>query len=357
MVENRRPYLKYEVDDTQPGPHYLEAEEDILEDQIVKAKQEKHKKSNATLIVIGIIIAFLILLGVGLVYYFYIFKPANTPNNSNSNNSNNTSSGTTPLGGQCNTTADCGSGLMCSNNICANMPGASCSSVSDCAAGYVCASGSNTCLAGKGITCTSTSPNTCAPPLACSSNKVCEPITCTAVDVINNDDNGCTNGGMCNGQFCAGLLNQYCNQSSDCAYPYECSDSHTCERAPCVTSTVCDNIGSAGNCNNTGNGSYCSLNVSQPCRENEQCSAFCSVIGVEVVQQYQICNPSSKRCALIGNAYCGSASHTTSGCTGTDDSCCASLNCTYDGGYQCACSNNSECITGQTCDTLSGGCY
>ena len=270
------------------------------------------------------------------------------------------SCGDTGKGCTCESADTCQSGLVCTNNVCAEpcaVSGAACTSGSaECCSGYTCDSTTLTCT-NNDVTCTENDDCTSGICMI-SADGATGGTTGACATCGDNGWQGCTtNIQCCTGSSCVieeGATTGSCNcNGTGCTCVYNSN----CESGVCVennTGSVCAAgcLVSGATCQDSGQ--CCS--GGEACTENSDCASnLCdngSCSGL-------ICMESNNK---QGVSYCVSCGNTNYSCSSNDDCCSnACVNgicvCTSSG---CACTNDSDgnntCSTGVCINTgRSGG--
>lgn len=264
--------------------------QEIIQQQLAdrQKQEEAQRKRRRTIIIVIIIISVIIVIGIAVAVYFLLLKP----NTTNSGGGGGGGGGSTlqPLGGNCQDSSQCVSGLICSAGTCKNPPQSTCTTSTTCPNGYVC---SNTkCKGLLGATCGNS--NDCSGQFQCL-NQTCSIIPCTVdtdcpnADIVNHEQcassvcigghlDGCASQSQCfnrfvctSAQVCAGILGDPCVDTTECSSPFVCT-SGVCAVEPCVVAGDCTNAqgGTLGQDTRCDSGA-CANAVSVHCVTQEEC--------------------------------------------------------------------------------------
>ncbi len=256
--------------------------------------------------------------------------------------------------GQCATGTTCGNTGLCNGaSACQQVAnGVACSPAASCATrspqfqpGAACNGGGS---------CVTPSPITCGNGLACTSSG-CTLLTCA-------QDTDCVAGDYCSGGTCVQQQTSgACTSNNQCASGLFCTDGFCCNVASCLFSCLsCGVPGQQGTCNHVQPGGADPTGTCTAMKQNDPTT--CGFDGLcdgggncEHYSTSTMCG--SPTCAAgtseVTALFCDGAGNCNT--TGNLQS-CSPLMC--DGMSSCllSCAQDSDCVSGSTCDTGSGTC-
>jgi len=257
--------------------------------QEIEAEDDANKKRRNTRIVVWIIIVIIVIAAIAGAIYL-LTRPKTAPGGGGGQ----TTSGT-QVGGTCESSNTCATGLICSATLCKKAPQASCGNNSECPDKYNCIDGK--CLGEPTSMCSN--KNDCQSPLVCN-DQACGVQLCNTQTICDN-----AHGGQCNGTTCVGLLGGICASTSDCAKPYHCNiTTKKCSIQTCNSNTDCTNTNGPGPvlCG-SGSPKTCKLDFNVACIEVQQCDSDplgspSGSLGLTT------CDPIVKKCHAYSGGFC-----------------------------------------------------
>ena len=194
---------------------------------------------------------------------------------------------------ECNVDQDCGVGEVCTNNVC--VPDVECYFNLDCAAGEICVD--LVCV--PDVECTFDQDchameicvdNLCIPDvechfnLDCAAGEICVDLVCVP-DIECNVDQDCHAGEIC--------VNHLCIRDVECNVDQDCNGGEICVRNACVPDVEC-NFDQDCNAGEICVGNACvpdiECNVDQECEDNNECTVTSCNVGTNLCNSTNVQN-------------------------------------------------------------------